>query len=123
MLVRAVLIAAILMPVSLGAHHSTSLNFSDEIVVIEGNIVAVNWVNPHCSFVLEVPDDTGGTESWLVEMLARIALERQGFDFEALEVGHTVTVAGRLGYRPDSLYFVEAELPDGRVLRDPGPIR
>jgi hypothetical protein len=123
MLTRLLMIIASLLPVSLGAHHSTSLNFSDEIVAIEGRITEVKWVNPHCSFVMEVPDGAGGSEEWLVEMLARIALERQGFDFEELSVGTSVTVVGRLGYRPNSLYFVEAELPDGRILRDPGPIR
>ena len=112
-----------LLPVTLGAHHSTSLNFSDEIISIEGRILSVNWVNPHGSFVLEVAGETGATQEWLVELLARIALERQGFDFRALEVGAEITVAGRLGYRPNTMYFVEAELPDGRILQDPGPIR
>lgn len=117
------LIALVLLPVVLSAHHSTSLNFSDEIVSVEGRILSVNWVNPHCSFVLEVESETGGTEEWLIELLARIALERQGFDFMALEAGAEVTVSGRLGYRPNTMYFTEAELPDGRILQDPGPIR
>ncbi len=121
--IRCLFVAAFLLPCSVAAHHSTSLNFSDEIVAIEGRIAAVKWVNPHCSFVVEVDNGAEGTEAWLVEMLALIALQRQGFDFEPLEVGASVKVVGRLGYRPNSLYFVEAELPDGRVLRDPGPIR
>lgn len=55
--------------------------------------------------------------------LARIALERQGIEFQALEVAAAVKVAGRLGYWHNSLYLREAELPDGRVLTPPGPIR
>ena len=39
------------LPVTPHAHHSTSLNFSDEIISIEGQIKSVRWVNPHCSFV------------------------------------------------------------------------
>ncbi len=113
----------LILPVALHAHHSTSLNFSDEIISIEGQIKSVRWVNPHCSFVLEVMNEAGVAEEWLVELLARIALERQRFDFEALEVGATVTVTGRVGYRPNSLYFEKAELQDGRQLIDPGPIR
>ena len=111
------------LPATTGAHHSTSLNFSQEIVYLEGTIRSVAWVNPHCSFVLEVADESGVTEEWLVEMLARVALERQGFEFQALEVGAAVKVAGRLGYRHNSLYLREAQLPDGRVLTPPGPIR
>jgi hypothetical protein len=121
---RAFLIALLLiLPVALQAHHSTSLNFSDEIISIEGQIKSVRWVNPHCSFVLEVINEAGDAEEWLVELLARIALERQGFDFEALEVGAAATITGRVGYRPNSLYFKEAELADGRRLVDPGPLR
>jgi hypothetical protein len=117
------MVALYTLPATLYAHHSTSLNFSDEIISIEGQIKSVRWVNPHCSFVLEVTNEAGVTEEWLVELLARIALERQGFDFEALEVGAAVTITGRVGYRPNSLYFKEAELPDGRRLVDPGPLR
>ena len=113
----------LILPAALHAHHSTSLNFSDEIISIEGQIKSVRWVNPHCSFVLEVMNEAGVAEEWLVELLARIALERQRFDFEAVEVGATVTVTGRVGYRPNSLYFEKAELQDGRQLLDPGPIR
>ncbi len=117
------LVSLLLLPAMLSAHHSTSLNFSEEVVSVEGRILSVNWVNPHGSFVLEMTSETGATEEWLVELLARIALERQGFDFMALEVGAKVRVSGRLGYRPNTMYFVEAELPDGQILQDPGPIR
>jgi len=119
----ALMVVLCALPATVRAHHSTSLNFSDEIISIEGQIKSVRWVNPHCSFVLEVMNDVGVAEEWLVELLARIALERQGFDFEALEVGAAVTITGRVGYRANSLYFKEAELPDGRRLVDPGPLR
>ncbi len=107
------IVPLLILPVALHAHHSTSLNFSDEINSIEGQIKSVRWVNPHCSFVLEVMNEAGVAEEWLVELLARIALE----------VGATVTVTGRVGYRPNSLYFEKAELQDGRQLLDLGPIR
>ncbi|MFL2553291.1 MAG: DUF6152 family protein [Candidatus Rariloculaceae bacterium] len=111
------------LPVAVNSHHSTTLNFSDETITIEGQIKSVLWVNPHCSFILEVTNEAGIVEEWLIEMLARIALERQGFDFEALEVGEVVTVTGRVGYRPNSLYLEEAALQDGMRLTNPGPIR
>lgn len=105
------------------AHHSTALNFTDEIGTIEGPIVAVRWVNPHCSFVMDVTDEAGNVEPWLVEMLAKVALDRQGFDVDALKVGDTVKVSGRLGRRENTMYMVEVVLPDGRTLTPPGPIR
>jgi hypothetical protein len=124
MLMRAPCTVALLtVSAALSAHHSTSLNFTDEIGTIEGQIVEVHWVNPHCSFVLEVTDEAGNTEQWLIEMLAKIALDRQGFDVEALKVGDLVTVSGRLGRRRSTMYLVEVVLPDGRTLKPPGPIR
>lgn len=124
MLSRTIYMLALLsMSAAVSAHHSTSLNFTDEIGTIEGRIVEVHWVNPHCSFVLGVADEAGNTEQWLIEMLAKIALDRQGFDVEALKVGDLVTVNGRLGRRKNTMYMLEVMLPDGRTLRPPGPIR
>lgn len=123
MLRRALCTIALLVPAATAAHHSTALNFTDEIGTIQGTIVSVRWVNPHCSFVVEVTDGAANREQWLVEMLAKVALDRQGFDVEALKVGDTVTVSGRLGRRKNTMYMVEAALPDGRTLTPPGPIR
>lgn len=124
MLIRALCLLGLLaMATASSAHHSTQLNFSEEIGAIEGQVKAVRWANPHCSFVLEVSTESGATEDWLVEMLAKIALQRQGFDFEAFAIGQQVKVTGRMGRRPHTMYLVEAELPDGRKLKQPGPIR
>ena len=73
--------------------------------------------------MLEVINDDGVPEEWLVEMLAKNALERQGFDFNALQVGLMIKLQGRLGYRPNTIYFVEIELPDGTIIENPGPLR
>ena len=56
-------------------------------------------------------------------MLAKNALERQGFDFDALQAGLMIKLQGRLGYRPNTIYFVEIELPDGTIIENPGPLR
>lgn len=105
------------------AHHSTTVNFERAVSPLEGTIKSLKIVNPHCSFVLEVINDDGVSEEWLVEMLAKNALERQGFDFDALQVGLIIKLQGRLGYRPNTIYFVEIELPDGTIIENPGPLR
>ena len=108
---------------ALQAHHSVALNFTDEEIVLEGTITSLRWVNPHCTFVLQVENDAGETEEWLVEMLARIALERQGFDFDSLHEGMAVQLTGHLGYRDYTLRFVEAVRPDGGIVRERSPIQ
>lgn len=115
----AVLAAA---PLMLQAHHSVALNFSEETISLEGTIRSVKWINPHSSFVLEVTNEDGTTEEWLVELLARIALERGGFDFDALQEGTQIQLTGRVGYRERTLNFSEATLPNGRILKRQGPV-
>ena len=110
-------------PVALNAHHSVALNFSQEEIVLDGTITELRWVNPHCTFVLVVENEAGGTDEWLVEMLARIALERQGFDFDWLEEGMDIQLTGRVGYRERNLRFVEAVRPDGEIVRERDPTR
>ena len=111
-----------LAPAALQAHHSVALNFTDEEIMLEGTITSLRWVNPHCTFVLQVENDAGDTEEWLVEMLARIALERQGFDFDWLQEDMAIQLTGRLGYREYNLRFVEAVRPDGGIVRERSPL-
>ena len=121
----AILLATLLggAPSALQAHHSVALNFTDDEITLQGTITSLRWVNPHCTFVLKVQNDTGGTEEWLVEMLARIALQRQGFDFDSLHEGMDIQLTGRLGYRDFNLRFVEAVRPDGGIVRERSPIQ
>ena len=95
------------------AHHSVALTFTEEIITIQGTISSVKWVNPHSSFVLEVENEDGTTERWLVELLARIALQRSGFDFDSLQEGTEITVTGRNGRREGNIFFLEGTLADG----------
>ena len=113
---RLALVLSLLAPVTVCAHHSVALNFSDEVVTLEGTVTSLKWVNPHASFILKVTDEKGVTEEWLVELQARIALQRKGFDFDALQEGTTIRLTGRLGRQDKRILFGEAVLPDGRIL-------
>ncbi len=124
MMVRGLVVALLsATPLLLQAHHSVALNFSEEVMSLEGAVSGIRWVNPHASFVLEVTNDDGTTDKWLVELLARVALERRGFDFDALQEGTQIQLTGRVGYREHTLFFEEAVLPNGRIVvtRRSGP--
>lgn len=56
-------------------------------------------------------------------MLARIALQRQGFDFDAIQEGDQIQLSGRVGYRERTIIFGEAVLPDGTIVRERSPVR
>ncbi len=110
-------------PLAVNAHHSTAFNYSEETITLEGTITEVKWVNPHGSLVLEVTKADGTTDEWFVEFLARIALERQGFDFDSIQNGVAVKLTGRVGFREGYLRFREAELENGRIIREKNPTR
>ena len=118
----AIVAALIALPLTAIAHHSVALNFSQDVITLNGTIENVRWINPHASFVLSVENDDGGTDEWLVEMLALIALQRQGFDFDALQEGMEIQMTGRVGYRDFTLRFGEALTPDGTVVRERSPL-
>ncbi len=109
-------------PLAVSAHHSAAFNYSEETTTLEGTVTEVTWVNPHGTLVLEVTNADGTTDRWLVEFLARIALERQGFDFDSLQNGVAAKITGRIGFRERQLRFQEAELEDGRIIRERSPI-
>ncbi|MGI9259326.1 MAG: DUF6152 family protein [Gammaproteobacteria bacterium] len=118
----AIVAALATLPIATQAHHSVALNFSQELITLNGTITEVRWINPHASFVLAVENEEGSTDEWLVEMLALIALQRQGFDFDALQEGMDVQMTGRVGYRDFTLRFGEAITPDGTVVRERSPL-
>lgn len=95
------------------AHHSTAANFSREIVEVSGVIEEVRFLNPHASILVRVDASDEGTRYWLVETDARTTLERKGVTLERLVVGESITVSGRKGYRPYTMYLREATLQDG----------
>ncbi|HEY5624534.1 MAG TPA: DUF6152 family protein [Gammaproteobacteria bacterium] len=104
------------------AHHSVALNFSQDVITLNGTITELRWINPHASFVLAVENDDGSTEEWVVEMLALIALQRQGFDFDALQEGMEIQLTGRVGYRDHTLRFGEAITPNGTRVLERSPL-
>ena len=122
---RALLFMLLLSPAMLKAHHSVALNFSQEEIILKGTITDLKYINPHGSFIFVVTRDDGTTEEWTVELLAKIALERQGFDFEQLQNGMEIELTGRVGIRERTLLFEQAVHPDGHIVveRDPSRVR
>ena len=81
---RGMIFFILFLPFLVSAHHSVALNFTQEVVAIEGKIKDIKWINPHASFILETRNQSGEVEEWLIELLAVIALRRSGFNFDAL---------------------------------------
>jgi hypothetical protein len=104
------------------AHHSTAVNFNrNSEISVEGVIIEYRFQNPHVQILLDVTNDDGEVERWMVEMSAKNQLLRSGWKGDEFVVGTRITVFGSEGYRPRSMLLRRAIMPDGTELR-PGPI-
>lgn len=103
------------------AHHSVPVNFDmNSDLEISGTIVATKWVNPHSQLTLEVTNEAGEKETWLVEMNALNTIrrlgKRLGWSTDSFVVGETITVGGWRGRHNYSVYFRRATLASGKEI-------
>jgi hypothetical protein len=101
------------------AHHSFAAVFdSDKAVTIEGEVVDVEWTNPHFHFSLDVKDAAGAVTRWRFEGYPPNMLVRQGWrKDETLMPGAQVTVEGWAARSDPNLGAVRwVTFADGRKL-------
>ncbi len=100
------------------SHHSTALQFdmTTEIEIV-GNIVEMEWRNPHSWLHVEVENEAGDIETWRVEFGSANGLYRAGWRRDDLPVDQEVTIHG-LPARDGSRQMVgdEVTLSNGRSL-------
>ncbi|MGE3842282.1 MAG: DUF6152 family protein [Vicinamibacterales bacterium] len=112
-----VLCLSVLVSAVTGAHHSTVVNFdSSREITIRGKLTEVRWMNPHSRFRVEVKNDAGQVEEWLVEMGAVNTMTRAGFPMARFSIGDQVTIIGAAGRRDRAVLLREAVLEDGTRL-------
>ena len=100
------------------AHHSFAAEFSrDRPVTLEGEVLMMEWVNPHSWLHINVTGDDGTVETWKIEGGSPSVLMRQGWDRNSLPAGTRVRVEG-FGAKDGSFRAQSRaiEFPDGRIL-------
>ncbi len=99
------------------AHHSTAVNFDrNSEISVEGVITEYRFQNPHVQILLDVTNDDGVVEPWMIEMSAKNQLIRSGWTGDEFVVGTRITVFASEGYRPRSGLLRRAIMPDGTEL-------
>ncbi len=113
-------VAGVFLATPVSAHHSTAVNFnSDSIISVEGTVTEYKFQNPHVQILLDVENDAGEIEHWMVELAAKNQFLRTGWTGEEFKPGQVITVFGWEGYRPRSAYFTRAIMPDGTEIQAP----
>lgn len=100
---------------AVSAHHSRS-HYSNDILEIEGELVAVHWVNPHVGFTVSVANEDGEEELWRVEGISNLVnMQRGGVSSDVFTIGERVRAVGSPSIRrPRDLLTTNLLLSDGR---------
>lgn len=89
------LIAAMLLPHYLQAHHAFALEFDvNRPIELKGVVSKVELINPHSWIHLDVTDDSGETVTWMIEGGSPNALVRRGVTKNSIPVGTELLVSG-----------------------------
>ena len=114
-LLGSLLLAAIL-PAT--AHHSFYAEFDpNKEVTLDGEVVEMQWVNPHSWLTFKVVNESGETEEWQVEGGSPNVLMRLGWNRDSLPPGTRIKVTG-FQAKDGALRMNSRgiEFPDGRTL-------
>jgi len=111
-------IAVLFAGVSIAAHHSFAAQYDrDKPITLKGDIVRIEWANPHIYFYVDVADAKGAKAHWAIEGGAPSTLYRAGWRKDSAKVGDVVTVEGFLARDGSKLVNMQrALLADGRNL-------
>ena len=111
-----VTLAVVASAVSLSAHHSWPVSYS-QLVTVKGTVTEFMWANPHPMISLDVRNKDGVIEKWQVGGPAINRMEGNGWTKTTVKPGDVIT---GIGYQYSDgqkiLKLDKAILPDGKEI-------
>ena len=100
----AVAVAAVMLSsVPLQAHHSFGGTYDvDKQITIKGKMAQVTLRSPHSFLYVEVADDKGETQRWVIEGAGAAQFSQQGVNKDFFKVGDPVEVVVNPSRSPNS---------------------
>jgi hypothetical protein len=84
------------------AHHSFAAQFDqNKVVILQGTITKMEWVNPHAFIHIDVKNPDGTVTNWAIEGNTPNSLLRVGITKKALAEGTEIAVRGYLSKSGD----------------------
>ena len=105
----------------LNAHHARAAVYDPSVrETISGAFVTLRLVNPHTRLYIDVTNDKGETERWMVEGPGKLSLARRGWNDNMFTPGETITVIGSRSITGNkSIWLERIRRSDGTEYLDP----
>lgn len=105
---RFLILLLVTISLPLAAHHSRShLDFSKE-VDIQGRVSDYDWANPHVYITVDVINEAGETEHWLLETNHTLSMSENGWGPDSLAIGDLVSARGAPNRNPEKTHMFPA---------------
>ena len=119
--VLGVAVGALLLSAPIVAHHSQSVFDLQHLTDMTGTVAKFEWTNPHVVIHLDVKNDKGKAETWLISSTAPNMLQRIGWSRNTLKPGDRITVTGNRHKEGHPLmYLRKIVLPNGEAVNIAG---
>lgn len=100
------------------AHHGSAEYDMTKTIAIQGTVTEFAFMNPHSAIHVDVKDDKGNVEHWVVEADSPNNLLRAGWKKDSLLPGQQVTVFGnRVKDGSTTMRLQKVVFADGRELK------
>ena len=116
---RAVVLAGLVFPGPLSAHHAVRMFETTTPIRVKGTVVRYVWANPHSAIIAEQMTESGKTIRWALESSVPIrGLESRDFKKDSFKPGDVIEACG---FAPKSALRSRTETSN-RDNTSPGPV-